>query len=258
MTKAMLIDTSKCTACKGCQIACKQWNDLQGVKTRNTGSYQNPPELSAKTWMIVIFKEFVDNGKVNWLFQPMHCMHCANAPCVSVCPTGAMHTVDSNYVVVNTDWCIGCGYCVESCPYGVAKLDPDVGVARKCHFCIDRVLNELPPACAKTCPPGAISFDDRDTLLSKASKRVEALRNRGYPKANLYGDKQLRGLNTLYVLLQPPSIYGLPEAPASPQEKLAVGWASGLIAAGLLITFPLWWVIKRREMAKSSQGGEKK
>lgn len=258
MPKAMLIDTSKCIACKGCQVACKQWNELPGVKTRNTGSYQNPPQLSAKTWMIVHFREFVEDNRVSWLFQPMHCMHCTNAPCVSVCPTGAMHTVNNNYVVVNTDWCIGCGYCVQSCPYGVAQFDELEGVARKCHFCIDRVTNDLPPACAKTCPPGAIAFDDREQLLGAASKRVEALKARGYPRANLYGDTQLGGLNTLYILLQPSSVYQLPEAPVPPEEKLTVGWLSGLLAAGLLTTLPLWWVIQRREAAGSARGGEKK
>ncbi len=255
MAKAKLVDTSRCTGCRGCQAACKQWNDLPAVKTTNTGSYQNPPDLSAKTWITVKFIEHKEGDQVQWLFLPMHCMQCTDAPCVSVCPTGAMHKVQNNYVVVNTDWCMGCSYCVQSCPYGVARLEPDSGTVRKCHFCIDRVANDLSPACAKTCPPGAFSFGPRDELIAKAKARVEQLKVR-YPKANLYGETQLSGLNTLYVLLQPPAIYGLPERPTRPVEKLALNWASGALAAGVLSTLPLWWTIRRR--AKSEAGGDPK
>lgn len=265
MAKAMLVDTSKCTACRGCQAACKQWNDLPGTRTRNTGSYQNPPDLSAKTWMVVKFIEHKEGDQVQWLFMPMMCMQCNDAPCVTVCPTGAMHKVQNNYIVVNTDWCIGCRYCVQSCPYGVARFESDTGWVRKCHFCIDRVLNDLEPACSKTCPPGAISFGDRGELITKAKARVEVLKGRGYPKANLYGETQLGGLNTLYILLQPPAVYALPERPTLPEEKLALNWASGAVAAGALAIFPLWWVVKRRmeatvggQSSAVGEGGEQK
>lgn len=255
MAKAMLVDTSKCTACRGCQAACKQWNDLPGVRTKNTGSYQNPPDLSSQTWMIVKFIEHVEGGQVQWLFLPMHCMHCTDAPCVSVCPTGAMHQVEDNYVVVNTDWCIGCRYCVQACPYDVAKFEPARGWVRKCHFCIDRVVNDLPPACAKTCPPGAFSFGDRGELIAKAKARVAQIKTT-YPKANLYGETQLGGLNTLYILLQPAPVYSLPEAPEKPMPRLLVNGLSGAVAAGVLATVPLAWVIKRRMEAASTKGGE--
>lgn len=258
----MLVDTSICMGCKGCQAACKEWNDLPAVPTRNTGSYQNPPDLSAKTWMTVKFIEYEVGSRLQWLFFPMHCMHCTEAPCVFVCPTGAMHQVEGNYVVVNTEWCIGCRYCVQACPYGVARFDSDLGWVRKCTFCIDRVVNDLPPACAKTCPAGAIQFGDRDGLIAKARARVEELKRLGHPNANLYGETQLGGLNVLYILLQPPAVYGLPEQPTSPTRAVALNWLSGAIAAVVLPTFPLWWVIKRRmdaegEKASSAKGGKR-
>jgi formate dehydrogenase iron-sulfur subunit len=263
MAKSMLIDASICVGCKGCQVACKEWNDLPALSTKNTGSYQNPPDLSSKAWVVVKFFEHQEGSQVQWLFLPTRCMHCSNAPCVSVCPTGAMHREQNNYVVVNTDWCIGCRYCVQACPYGVAKFEPDTGWVRKCHFCIDRVVNDLPPACAKTCPAGAIAFGDRAQMIAKGKERVGVLKARGNAKANLYGETQLGGLNTLYVLPQPPAVYGLPEQPLLPEVKLTLDWASGAIAAGVLSTIPLWWVIKRRiENAGTSpspaEGGEQK
>lgn len=257
MAKAMLVDTSFCVGCKGCQAACKGWNDLPSVSTRNNGSYQNPPDLSAKTWMTVKFIEHKGGDQMQWLFLPMHCMHCTDAPCVSVCPTGAMHQVENNYVVVDTDWCIGCRNCVQACPYGVAKFAPEAGWVRKCNFCVDRVTNDLQPACVKTCPLGAYSFGNRGELIAKAKARVEQLKVR-YPKANLYGETQLGGLNAMYILLQPPTVYGLPERPTPPEEKLAFNWASGAVAAGVLGFLPLWWIIDRREKIAAAEGGDQK
>lgn len=264
MAKSMLIDTSICVGCKGCQAACKEWNDLPGLSTKNTGSYQNPPDISSKAWMVVKFIEHQDGNRLQWLFLPMMCMHCNDAPCVSVCPTGAMHQEQNNYVVVNTDWCIGCRYCVQTCPFGAVKFDAEVGWARKCHLCVDRAVNNVEPACSKTCPAGAIAFGDRAQMIAKGKARVESLKALGSSKANLYGETQLRGLNTMFVLSQPPEVYGLPEKPLLPETKLALDWVSGAVAAGALAVLPLWWVVKRRMELQAeptlseTKGGEQK
>jgi len=86
-----LIDLSRCTACRGCQVACKQWNELPAKPTKNTGSYQNPPDLQWNTWTLIRFQEHVgQNGALKWLFRKDGCMHCTDAGCVKVCPTGAL------------------------------------------------------------------------------------------------------------------------------------------------------------------------
>jgi len=75
MPKAMLFDSSKCMACRGCQVACKQWWELPAVSTTNQGTYENPPDLSAETWNMIKCREIGNNGTVRWLFTRQACMH---------------------------------------------------------------------------------------------------------------------------------------------------------------------------------------
>ena len=89
--KTILVDVSRCTGCRGCQVACKQWNELPATDTVQTGSYQNPPDMNGDTYKIVRFREGRhENGKPYWNFFTDMCRHCVNPPCVQSCPTGAM------------------------------------------------------------------------------------------------------------------------------------------------------------------------
>lgn len=251
---AMLIDTSKCMACRGCQVACKQWNDLKGwsySKTINRGGYENPPDLSPQTWTRIKFIEYEGGDRFQWLFLKEGCMHCTRAVCVDVCPTHALKYHPLGFVTFEKDLCNGCGYCTQFCPFHIPRLEVEnrlTGQAKasKCTFCQDRVTNGLIPACVKTCPAGALSWGDRAEMIAKAKARVEALKNgRGFPNANLYGERELGGLGRLYILTERPSAYGLPEKPQYP--ALATVWqdfvqplgeiAIGATAVGLLINF---------------------
>jgi formate dehydrogenase iron-sulfur subunit len=255
----MLIDESQCTACRGCQVACKQWNDLQGwlySRTRNRGSYENPPALSPQTWTRIRFSEYEGSDGFRWLFLKEGCMHCGEPACVAVCPTGALKKQENGLVSVEPELCNGCGYCSQFCPFHIPRLEMDVltgqGKVSKCTFCQDRTTNGLLPACVKTCPAKALDFGDREEMLAKGLKRVEELKARGYSQANLYGAHQLGGLGRLYVLVAPPEAYGLT---ANPQYPILTGlWqnvlqplggiAVGATALGLLGT----WLIARRRI----------
>ncbi len=218
---AMLIDESICMGCRGCQIACKQWNDLPGEETIQRGTYENPPDLSPVTWTKVRYIEIGKGDSLQWLFLTQGCFHCGNAACVEVCPTGALKRHPTlGIVTVERELCNGCGYCTQFCPFGIPRLDGDVLSAEtkayKCNFCQDRITDGLPPACVKTCPSGAFHLGDRDEMLAKGKARVERLKGQGFPYANLYGEHEMGGLGRLYVLKERPSSYGLPENPQYP------------------------------------------
>ena len=260
MTKAMLIDVSKCTACRACQVACKSWNDLPGEITVCAGCYDNPPDLSLETWNRIAFSEVERGGGVDWVFRPVRCLHCTEASCVSVCPTGAAHH-EGEYVVINPNWCIGCGYCSEACPFDVPRQGhgEEKASARKCWFCFDRVSNGQVPACARSCATGALEFGDRAELVKKAHARVAVLKERGFADANFYGEHILGGLHQMYVLTDPPAVFGLPGAPRVATKNVLGGWLSGILTAGVVAALPFWLLFRRKqELAASrvSEGGD--
>jgi formate dehydrogenase iron-sulfur subunit len=252
----MLYDSSKCTACRGCQVACKQWNDLPGTLTKNRGTYENPPDLSPNTWTKIRFIEKYEGGQMNWLFLAQGCMHCTDAACVKVCPTGALKHNALGLVTLDRSLCNGCGYCSQFCPFGIPRLDTvtltGAGKSFKCTFCQDRVTNGEKPACVKTCPTGAFTFGQRSDMVAAGRQRVAYLQQNGHPGANLYGDVLLGGLGRIYILMDKPETYGLPASPSSPAltriwqdwVQPAVGISFGVTALATVAAF----VISRRHI----------
>ena len=260
--KAILVDTTKCTACRACQVACKSWNQNPAEKTVNRGSYENPPALSSETWMRILFKEEYKDGKMRWLFTKHQCMHCTEAACVDVCPPKA--TVHEEFklsdgtvlkrVATNATKCIGCNYCRVACPFDVPGYNQKKKGIYRCTMCMDRVTNNAEkynvPACVKACAPGTLSFGNRDELVAKAEARVATLKAAGYAKASLYGKSQLDGLRYMYVLTDDPSVYGLPNTPSVPASVevwKAITKPYGLVAAaGLALALAVNGVISAR------------
>jgi formate dehydrogenase iron-sulfur subunit len=248
---AMLIDETRCTGCRGCQVACKQWNDLPGEKTRNTGSYTNPPALSAKTWSLIEFREIATSTRVGFYFLKRACMHCEHPACVSACPVGALRKTADGPVVYDDTKCIGCRYCMIACPFGVPAFDWEKGlldapVIRKCNFCIDRVSNGMLPACAKTCPSKVITFGERDKLIQEGEARIRQFPDR-YVN-HLYGKEEAGGTSILYLSSVPFEQLGLPRLGKSPVVLLseqvmdytlpfAGAWVATLAGLALIFKF---------------------
>jgi formate dehydrogenase iron-sulfur subunit len=232
MAKAILVDTSKCIGCRGCQVACKQWHGLKAEPTQFRGSYENPPDLSARTWRKVKFIESAgEDGRVRWRFISDACKHCSDASCLAVCPTGALFRRPWGAVDLNQEVCNGCRYCAAACPYGVVTFNEETGRADKCVMCPDRVGAGLLPSCVSTCPTGALSFGERDQILNRAKRRVAELKAKGEKNAQLYGERELSGLHALYLLQEKPGAYGLPEKPRFATASVFSGSVWSIVAS---------------------------
>lgn len=203
--KSFFIDTTICTACRGCQVACKQWHDLPAEKTKNRGTHQNPADLSFVTYKLVRFNEVVVGGKLQWLFFPDQCRHCIEAPCEMTAddPTAIFKDPATGAVIFTANTKnLDSQAVIDSCPYNVPRAAKD-GTLAKCDMCLDRVENGLLPACVKTCPTGAMSFGDRNEMLALAKKRLAVVKKK-YPKAKLLDADDVR---VIYLVTEKPNLY---------------------------------------------------
>lgn len=252
-------DTTVCIGCKACEVACKQWNQLPADGFHWSGnSYDNTGELSATSWRHVKFVEQFSAeppgsagarnaalggaGQNRWLMMSDVCKHCLAAPCQQACPTGAIIHNEFENVYIQADICNGCSCCVAACPFGVITRSNMGGHAHKCTLCYDRQRDGLVPACAKACPTQSIHFGPLDELRETARGRLEELHRRGESQAYLYGDAptaEYSELNSFYLLVDRPSVYGLPERPFNPWLNMAGDYgrsiAGGLLAMAVLL-----------------------
>jgi formate dehydrogenase iron-sulfur subunit len=254
---AILYDASKCTACKGCQVACKQWNQLPSPLVAEeyefTKSYQSPLDLDPNTWLIINFDEVDQDIGIEWNFMRNSCFHCAEAACEIACPVGAISHKDNGAVVIDQEACIGCQYCVNSCPFGVPRWKEPANAAApehnenktfKCWLCQDRIENGLRPACVSICPTGALSFGERSEIVAAANSRADVLKAAGFGDAEVYGVDELGGLHVIMVAHRGAEAHLLETDPKVPDivqawqiMKPVGGVAAAAVFGGLVISF---------------------
>lgn len=182
--KTFFVDLTKCTACRGCQVACKQWHKLPAEDTRNWGSYQNPKDVSFVTYKLVRFNEVVENGKVKqWYFFPDQCRHCMHPPCKMVGdnydPKAILQDQETGAIIFTEHTKNLDGEEIRTaCPYNIPRWNDATKVQAKCDMCLDRVQNGLKPACVLSCPTGTMNFGNRDEMLELANKSLAEVRKR--------------------------------------------------------------------------------
>ncbi len=175
----LVIDLDTCVGCHACVVSCKEWNTGgYGVPLSDHDAYGSNPVGS---WLnrVHTFEVTPPDAAARIVHFPKSCLHCDDAPCVTVCPTGAsFKRADDGIVLVDESMCIGCGLCAWACPYGAREMDPVDKVMKKCTLCVDRIYNEnLPevdrePACVRACPAKARHFGDLHDPESDVSKLV--------------------------------------------------------------------------------------
>lgn len=169
-----VMDLSRCIDCRACLVACSVEN--------------NVPMNHTRIWVkdLGVKGEFPNLQRT---FVPYNCMHCTNPPCVDVCVSGATYKSQENgLVLVDQEACIGCGFCVEACPYGARYLDEKRGVVDKCTGCIQRLEVGGQPACVATCLGGARmfgDFNDPGSEVSVALKNATSIQTLDYEKGSI-------------------------------------------------------------------------
>jgi Fe-S-cluster-containing dehydrogenase component len=233
----LVIDLDICVGCHACVTSCKEWNTQgHGAPLSDQDPYGADPSGTFLN-RVHSFEVQPADGPAQLVHFPKSCLHCDDAPCVTVCPTGASYKrAEDGIVLVNEDACMGCGLCAWACPYGARELDRKAGVMKKCTLCVDRIYNEnLPeedrePACVRACPTGARAFGDLGDPESAASRMVSE--RGGY---DLMPEQGTRPVNKY--LPPRPRDAALREGPgdlaalAEPEAKGFLGWLDRALGA---------------------------
>jgi len=160
MQYGFYFDNTRCTGCKTCELACKDYKDLDAdTAYRIIYDYEGGAfTKNSDTFTLDVFAYHVS----------VSCNHCAAPACIPACPMGAItKDVDTGLVSIDPEYCDGCGSCVEACPYHAPKLVAAVNKAEKCDGCAARVAASLQPICVESCPIRALQFGDLSALQAQ-------------------------------------------------------------------------------------------
>jgi tetrathionate reductase subunit B len=231
---AFVIDVARCIDCRACLVACSVENNVPMDHTR---IWVHDQQVQG------------DWPALSRVFVPYNCMHCDHPPCTEVCVSGATYKDEvSGLVLVDQEACIGCGYCVQACPYAVRYIDQSRGVVDKCNACVQRLEVGLPPACVATCVGKSRMFGDLNDPTSEASivlSNAKSILRLDYEKDGTDTDPNIYYLNMAETqgILSSDQFGQVPQAilPRDPRYSIAEeGWkkvAIPLLAAAMGATF---------------------
>jgi formate dehydrogenase iron-sulfur subunit len=195
----VLVDTTRCIGCRSCEVACAQAHDLPVPDVKNDGALANVRTTSETQWMVVNRYE-TEKGEV---FVKKQCMHCWQPGCTAACLTNAMYKTEEGPVIWRGRKCMGCRFCMISCPFDIPKFEyhstnPKI---QKCNMCWDRLQEGKKPACVEACPTDALMFGGKRELMEIA--RVRVYRHPQHYVHKIYGESEVGGTGWLYLSAVP-------------------------------------------------------
>ena len=174
----IVIDTRKCIGCGACVRACARENDVpphyfrtwvERYEISRTGRITvDSPNGGMDGFEAAVTGEDVTKA----FFLPKQCCHCTHTPCVQLCPVGASYRTPDGVILVDGERCIGCGYCVQGCPYGSRFIHPETHTASKCTLCYHRLTRGMETACVDACPVGARMIGNTKKVGDKVAEII--------------------------------------------------------------------------------------
>lgn len=191
----VLVDTTRCIGCRSCEVACGKQNGTLVPDVLSDGALESERTTSDNQFMVVNQYE-TDNGPV---FVKKQCMHCFQAACAAACPTEAMKKHLNGPVTWDGDKCIGCRFCMISCPFDIPKFEYNEWNPRlqKCTLCFERLEEGRKPACVEACPTDTLMFGTQLRNLEIARHRLAEHPDRYWP--HIYGDHEVGGTGYIYL-----------------------------------------------------------
>ncbi len=232
--RGVLVDTTKCVGCRACEAACAEANGLPGPAEGDVFARRRTTEQDTFTvvnrYNVPQRREHVER------FVKTQCMHCVDAACAAACPVRALEKTSGGPVTYEGSRCLGCRYCMLSCPFEIPRFEYDdpTPYVRKCSFCAERQAQGLAPACTEVCPSGALTFGKRSDLLEEAKTRI--YQDPTQYVHHVYGEHEAGGTSWLYISDVELDRLGLPGGlEQAPYPQLA---STALAAVPMILT--LW------------------
>jgi len=195
----VLVDTTRCIGCRACERACAEAHGLPVPDVANDGALESRRDTTESRWTVVNRFE-TSKGEV---FVKKQCMHCWQPACGAACLTNAMYKTRTGPVIWRESKCMGCRYCMVSCPFEMPKFEYDSWNPKiqKCTLCWERQQEGLGPACVDACPTDALAFGTKRELMEIARLRIYHHPDRYVHR--IYGEQEVGGTGWLYLSAVP-------------------------------------------------------
>ncbi|MEW6720263.1 MAG: 4Fe-4S dicluster domain-containing protein [Thermodesulfobacteriota bacterium] len=256
----LLLDTTKCIGCRACEEACNQQNKLPEPKESfsTEGVFERKRDTTPEAFLVI--NRFEDEKtKDKPIFVRKQCMHCTQPSCASACLCKAMVKTPEGPTVYHKDRCMGCRYCMISCPFDIPRFDYNdpTPYVMKCIGCPDLVAKGEPTACAQACPEGATLFGKRRDLIEEAKRRIYQNPDRYYP--HIYGEHEVGGTGYMYLSAVPMEKFGYRnDLGTRPYPELTSGFLSSVPLVDILwpaVLFGFNYLVTGKEEGHGKEDG---